>query len=253
MHGETTDIYRPVWAGMLRVGWKTGLVLVLLWTIPRFWLVLDANRSGSYRWIPLIFLSMMALPFVLLNRQGRKQMGLNWPRFRWLAVALLLGMAVCALMYVGAVWIFGLGPNHWLTYVAASYTQLPDPMNDGQRQMFFWIYCGIGAFFSPIGEEFFYRGLIHEHFKQDMGETRARLVDSLAFSVVHLAHFGVVFTAAGWQFLLLPSLFWTTSLFCLCLAFSELRQRSGSIAGAVVAHAGFNIGMNYFIFYHVLI
>jgi hypothetical protein len=42
------------------------------------------------------------------------------------------------------------------------------------------------------------------------------------------------------------------SLFGTCLLFSVARAQSGSILGAMVAHALFNLTMNYFIFYHIL-
>ena len=106
--------------------------------------------------------------------------------------------------------------------------------------------------FSPIGEEVFYRGLVHECFARSVGNRRAALVDSAAFAMVHVAHFGLVYSGQGWRFLPGPTLLWVTGLFITCLFFSVARAKSGSLVGAIVAHALFNLSMNYFIFYRIL-
>jgi len=38
----------------------------------------------------------------------------------------------------------------------------------------------------------------------------------------------------------------------ICQLFTYARIKSGSILGAIIAHAGFNLAMIYFIFYHIL-
>jgi len=41
--------------------------------------------------------------------------------------------------------------------------------------------------FSPIGEEFLYRGIVHGSFVSRFGEWRASVFDSLAFALTHVA------------------------------------------------------------------
>jgi membrane protease YdiL (CAAX protease family) len=103
--------------------------------------------------------------------------------------------------------------------------------------------------FSPIGEELFYRGVVHQAFKEGLGESWASVIDSAAFALTHLAHYGIVYIAGGWKFLPLPSLFWVSIMFLTCLVLNRVRRESGSIVGAILTHAGFNFAMGFLIFY----
>ena len=60
--------------------------------------------------------------------------------------------------------------------------------------------------FSPIGEEIFYRGIIHECFATKWNNRISSIIDSAAFSITHLAHFGIIYSLGQWKFLLIPSL-----------------------------------------------
>ena len=245
--------YRPFWQRLLSPNWQSGLLLVLLWSTPRFGLVLWANQTGSYQYVSLIFLSMWIAPFILLSRGGREAIGIQRPKnYGWLFAGLVAGVVSCALMFGLSQQAYGLTESNWLYYISGTYSNLPAEMDANTRLTFFLIFAGIGMTFSPIGEELFYRGLVHENFRFSFGQRTASLLDSLAFSLVHLAHFGLVYRAGSWKFLFTPALLWVAALFALCLLFSWFRQRSGSILGAILAHAGFNVGMNYFIFYHIL-
>ena len=245
--------YRSFCQPVLYPGWRSGLFLVLLWSIPRFWLVLWANRTGSYQYVSLIFLSMWAAPFILLSREGRRAIGMQPSRhYRRLIIATAAGMIYCALLFGLAYLAYGFTESNWLYYISGTYSNLPAEMDANIRLTFFLIFAGIGMTFSPIGEELFYRGLVHENFRFSFGQRAASLLDSLAFSLVHLAHFGLIYTGGSWKFLIVPALYWVAGLFALCLLFSWLRRYTGSILGAILAHAGFNVGMNYFIFYFIL-
>jgi len=103
--------------------------------------------------------------------------------------------------------------------------------------------------FSPIGEELFYRAVIHQAFKGELGDRKAAVIDSAAFALTHLAHFGIVYAAGAWKFMPLPALLWVSAMFFTCLVFNRVRQESGSILGAILTHAGFNFGMGFLIFY----
>lgn len=49
--------------------------------------------------------------------------------------------------------------------------------------------------FSPVGEEVFYRGIVHACLVPRVGATWASLLDSAAFALVHLAHFRLVWVS----------------------------------------------------------
>ena len=106
--------------------------------------------------------------------------------------------------------------------------------------------------FSPIGEEFLYRGVIHQAFVPKFGEVKASTIDSLAFAFTHLAHFGIVYLATGWEFLFAPAVIWVAMMYFASRLFFWCKRKSGSIWGAVAAHAGFNLGMTYCIIYLIL-
>ena len=103
--------------------------------------------------------------------------------------------------------------------------------------------------FSPIGEELFYRGLVHGSLHEKFGSFKASMIDALAFSVTHLAHFGIVYLQSEWHFLLVPSIIWMVLIFLSGLLFTFWRNYCDSLLAAIVCHAGFNIGMVYYIMY----
>ena len=103
--------------------------------------------------------------------------------------------------------------------------------------------------FSPIGEELFFRGIVHSSFAKSIGEERASIVDSSAFAITHISHFGLIFINHQWSFLLTPALIWLSSMFLVSLLFFICKRYSGSILGAMICHAAFNLGMIYCIFY----
>ena len=241
------------WALTIKSDLAKALVLLSLLSVPRFILVLQANMSGQYQWVSVIFIIMMLLPWLLLNRKGRREIGIQKPRNIFgLLVSAVLGLICAVVIYYVMLIIFGDGISHPYRYIARSYSQIPVETLDTDRLMFFLIYSMIGMTFSPLGEELFYRGLVHEYFARRFGHRKASFLDSAAFAVVHLAHFGIIYEQGNWQWLLWPSLAWVLGLFLTCRVFFWARQKSGAIWGAVAAHAAFNLGMNYFIFFHLL-
>jgi hypothetical protein len=236
--------------GRSAFSWRRGCWWLLLISVPRVWLVLRAQVSGQYQWVSLIFVVMLLLPLVCLNRAGRRQIGWQAPRRYWaLPLAFLCGAMGAAGMFVVAETLFAGELGHWFAYVARSYTHVPNPLTPALRWQYVVIYAGISMSFSPLGEEVFYRGWVHEHFASRWGGGWASLIDSVAFGMVHLAHFGIVYVAGQWQFLPLPALLWVLLLVGNCLAFYQMRRLSGSIWGAVLAHMGFNLSMNVGIFF----
>lgn len=229
---------------------STALALLLLFSIVRVVLVLGANVTGSYQFVSLVFVAMAVLPWVLLSRSGRVRIGVQAPRRWWLVLASLLAGALACLLVASvfsALW--GQSISNAFVYVAGSYGALPSPLADSDRLIFFLVFAAIAAIFSPIGEELFYRGVVHEGLATRMGHGRASLVDAAAFALVHLAHFGVVFVAGAWTLLPLPALVWVVAMFVVSLLFRASRVMTGSIVGAIAAHAGFNVAMTAVIFF----
>ncbi len=195
---------------------------------------------------------MWMLPFVLLNRNGRKAIGIRMPSsIRWVVYGFLMGIAGSVIMYLIGELFYGDTLHNWFVYIAGTY-DAPGINLEENRLAIFLIFATVSMTFSPIGEEFLYRGLIHASFVPRFGENKASLLDSLAFAITHLAHFGIVYVATGWDFYPMPALIWVTMMFLASRLFFIVKQRSGSIWGAILTHAGFNLGMTYIIIYCIL-
>lgn len=243
---------RKFWLRFFKYNWKFGLFLILLFGIPRFILVLHANVSGGYGTAFIIFFLMWFSPFIFLTKFGRKEIGLKKPNsYIPLFYSFLLGALSCAVIFGLFVIFFDKSISNALVYISkAGMSSMV--LSDSDRFTFFIISAIPSMLFSPIGEEFLFRGVIHGSFVSQYGENKASLFDSLAFALIHLAHFGIVYNAGSWNFLFLPALLWVLSMFALSRVFFKCKQMSDSIFGAVFSHAGFNLTMMYFIFYHIL-
>ncbi|TFG75486.1 MAG: CPBP family intramembrane metalloprotease [Flavobacteriales bacterium] len=233
---------------------RLGSWLIVLFGIPRFLLVLDANRTGNYNFISAIFVLMWITPYILLAKNGRKTIGIQRPKnLRWLFYAFLLGAVACSFVYVLGSTLFQDGLNNWFVYISRAFASVPlTELKGPDHLQYFLMFAFIGMTFSPIGEELLYRGIIHQSFVAKYGDRGASIIDSTAFALVHLAHFGFVFDQGVWKLLWIPALLWMTLMFLSSRLFFFCKTRSGSIHGAIMGHAGFNFAMTYFIFYHIV-
>lgn len=237
-------LYHRLWDRLFRRKWVLGLFLIFLFGIPRFIIVLDSYVSGQTQWLSIIFTLMFFTPLLFLKKAGRREMGIRKSSLKiWLLWGFLLGCGMCLLFFACTRLLFGLEISNPFVYIASGTTT-----SDGSA-VYFAIYMVIIMTFSPIGEELFYRGLIHQAFKEKLGDKNAAVIDSLAFALTHLAHFGIVYASGAWKFLPLPALLWIVSMFFTCLVFNHVRKESGSILGAILTHAGFNFAMGFLIFY----
>lgn len=244
---------KPYWGKLFKLNTRLGIALVLLLGIPRVLIVLNANVTGNYQPVSLIFLCMWLAPFVLLTRHGRNAIGIKRPaHYAWLLYAFFIGAFVCLVMYAVAQLCFAYTISNWFVYIAKSYTLSGIKLDGNNRQVYFIIYAITSVTFSPVGEELFYRGIVHQCFVADRSDNKASVWDSFAFALTHLAHFGIVYMAGGWTILVVPGILWVLGMFLSSRVFYWCKVKSGSIFGAMASHAGFNLMMIYLIFYHIL-
>ncbi len=238
---------------LFKFNWQFGLALILLFGIPRFFIVLQANATGNYNFTSLIFLIMWITPFVLLTKQGRRTMGMKKPKnYIWLIYSFFFGIIICTLVYLIGSWLYQSSIDNWFVYISNSYSSIPtDALEGSNRNSYFIIFAVIGMTFSPIGEELLYRGLIHQSLVSRFGNNKASIIDSLAFAITHLAHFGIIYSNNTWKFILIPALLWVIIIYFTGRLFHFCKAKTNSIYGAVICHAGFNLTMIYFIFYHI--
>ena len=238
-----------IWNKFLKFDWKFGLILLLILCTVRFVIVLNANVTSSYSYVSLIMILYALIPFIFLSKKGLKQVGIVKPKnYIWLFYSLLIGIAIASLLYVLGYLLYSTNTENWYVYIGNSY-HIPEGIAGKDKFIFFLIMAITGMIFSPIGEELFFRGIVHESFSKSLGDKKASIIDSAAFALVHLSHFGIVYVSGAWKFLFIPSLLWVTGMFVLCLYFSYCRKKSGSILGSIVSHAGFNLAMIFWIFY----
>jgi membrane protease YdiL (CAAX protease family) len=244
-----TNELRPFWQRYFAFNWKFGLFLILLVCIPRFILVLHANATANYRYIGLImFLSALA-PYLFLNSDGRRKIGITKPKkYGWLGYGFIAGLIFSVLLYLLGERFFGKSLENWYIYIGRSYN-IPPGIGGKNKEILFAVMAVTGMTFSPIGEELFFRGIVHSSFAASFGEGRASLIDSSAFAVTHISHFGLVFINHKWQFLTIPTIIWVISMFLVSILFFYFKRKSGSLLGAILCHAAFNFGMIYCIFY----
>ncbi|NDV79998.1 CPBP family intramembrane glutamic endopeptidase [Dysgonomonas sp. 511] len=248
---QKSRLLRPIWR-FLSYNWIFGVFLILLFGIPRFILVLQANSSGGgYGMVSLVFVAMWFTPFILLSKTGRQYIGIRKPtNYKWLLYSFIAGALFCTITFALTWLIYGDTIDNSFVYIAKSYT-VPHEELEANRFAFFLTFAISGMIFSPIGEELFFRGIVHGCFAEKLGERKASVVDSLAFALTHLAHFGIVFYAGKWELLILPATLWVVSMFVLSQIFFYCKQKSGSVLGAITSHAGYNFAMIYLIFYYI--
>jgi uncharacterized protein len=240
---------RPFWNKVFRFNWKFGLFLIFIVCIPRFILVLKANTSGNYGSIGLVMIISAMAPFVFLSKYGRNQIGIKRPeKYNLLLLAFICGLIASILLFLLGQGLYGSSYENWYEYIGKSY-KIPTNINQNDKKILFAIMAVTGMTFSPIGEELFFRGVVHSSFAKSIGEQKASIVDSSAFALTHISHFGLVFINDKWNFFTLPAILWLTSMFLVSLLFFIFRKYSGSILGAIICHSAFNLSMIYCIFY----
>lgn len=240
---------KPFWSKLFNFNWKFGLFLIFIVCIPRFVLVLEANSTGNYAYIGLVMAISAIAPFIFLSKYGRKEIGIKKPQnLKWLLVAFACGIiASVSLYFIGEI-LYNNSYQNWYRYVAKSY-KIPETITQTERNVMFGIMAITGMTFSPIGEELFFRGIVHSSFAKSIGEKKASLVDASAFALTHISHFGLVFINSKWDFFAIPTIIWVASMFFVSLLFFAFRKKSDSILGAILCHSAFNLGMIFCIFY----
>ncbi|MDR2511254.1 MAG: CPBP family intramembrane metalloprotease [Bacteroidales bacterium] len=240
---------KPFWRKFFSFDWKFGLFLVLTICIPRFILVLHANETANYSYIGLIMTISAISPFIFLSKYGRKEIGLTKSKkYSWLFWSFLFGLIFSVLLYFVGNLIYNNSIENWYVYIGKSYN-ISVGINSNDKLIMFITMAITGMVFSPIGEELFFRGIVHSSFAKSFGNLKASILDSSAFALIHISHFGLVFINNEWNFFTIPTFIWVLSMFLVSVLFYICRKKSDSILGAIICHSAFNLGMIWCIFY----
>lgn len=139
-------------------------------------------------------------------------------------VAFILGLILSAMLYVAGVLLYGNSVENWYIYIGKSYN-IPHGIRGNDKLVMFIIMAVTGMVFSPVGEELFFRGIVHSSFAKSLGNFKASLIDSSSFALTHLSHFGLIFVNGKWNFLALPALIWVSGMFAISIVFNLCRKK----------------------------
>ncbi|MFT2007488.1 lysostaphin resistance A-like protein [Pontibacter sp. 13R65] len=207
--------------------------------------------TGNYGNISAVMAISALIPFIFLSKEGRKQIGVTKPKnYAWILYSFLAGITISTIIFVLGYLLYTNTLNNWYVYIGRSYNIATD-LTAQDKLIYFIVFAVTGMCVSPIGEELFFRGIVHSSFSTSLGEKKATIIDSLSFALTHLAHFGIVYISGSWKFLFIPSILWVLGMFITSLVFIQCKKETGSIIGAIAGHAGFNLSMIYFIFYQL--
>ena len=204
-----------------------------------------------YRFVlPVGFIIMMLMPFIFLNKEGRRRVGLvKSNTAKYYLIAILTGVVLALVCYGLGLLFFGVSGDNWFISIKNSYLRTFDTTGMPIEKLFI-IFTIPALIFSPIGEEIFFRGFLQEALATKFSSRRSMLIDSIFFALIHLFHHGIVKDQAGQlEFYLLSGFIWVLLMFITAMSFAVLKKHSASIYPAVAAHAVFNLVMNGCIFY----
>ncbi len=220
------------------------ILIVVLYVILAIIRGFGVFGSENIRILIMIgFILMWFLPFIFYTKSGWKRIGLTKLKNPlWLLWGFLIGGAA-ALGVFGIGMLFTLnGKEHWFVSI------INQAMSPEMRELLpfasvFFITTVPSMIFSPIGEELFFRGMIHETTKEKTNEFHAKVTNSLAFATVHIMHYGFIIEGATIEYLFGSGSVWFLLMFGLSMLFSLCRQKSGNIFSAIIAHSSFNLIM----------
>lgn len=189
------------------------------------------------------FILMWFLPFSFFSKYGRKRIGIKKiDKSMWLLWGFLIGViAALAVLGIGVLFVTS-NVEHWYVSII-NQVMSPEIREILPFVSVFFMTTIPSIILSPIGEELFFRGMIHEAVREKTNEKVATIVNSFAFAVVHIFHFGFVVEGTTLQYLVGPGIVWFLLMFILSILFTVCRKKSGSLLPAILAHSSFNLIM----------
>lgn len=223
--------------------WPLVVTIGIVAAIPRFYWML----SGQYNTVIVIFILFGLLPFAMITREGRTELGFRRLSIKWGLSAFLIGVITSAAVYLAGYALFRNSELNWYVVIMQTFNKGNLIEQVRPSPLMFIAFSLPVMIFSPVGEEFFFRGMLHEALAKKFGAV-GLVADPVFFALTHLAHYGIA--SKSGTFVLLPSgILWMALMAISAMIFYIVKNRSGSIWGAVICHSGFNFAMMGIIFY----
>jgi len=226
--------------------WMVAALVSVIAIVWRGAIMLGPSR-GTGPGLPVYFVVLAATPFVFLSREGRHGIGLHArPGAKWALLAVVVGaLAAVGVGALGSL-LYGGSLDNW--YVTVGETVLSDQrIRTLPTNQLFVALAVPAALFSPVGEELFFRGVLHESVAARAGHGVAAVVSAAIFGLMHAFHHGISATPTGMDVRLVSGGIWVILTLALSLLLISIRLRSKSIWSAVLCHAAFNVAMVVFI------
>ena len=84
-------------------------------------------------------------------------------KFYTLFIAFIIGIAGSLGLYYLGTGLYENSYENWNMYIGKSYN-IPEGITGTDKRTLFLIMAGTGMIFSPVGEELFFRGIVHQSF-----------------------------------------------------------------------------------------
>ena len=213
----TDNLCRP---SIQRVFPRSWLVVACIFSIHA---VIRFGGLWNALYIPLSMVIIWPLPWLLSPPQSRRKMGLKAPKaWKWFLIGPLAAMGTLALCTATAWALFGDGDANWFTrHALVLHEALARAPVGASPATQFVIVTLPAMIFSPLAEEFLYRGFMLSVFSMRWGCRAALAAQATAFAPVHLAHYGLHPVH--------PALIavWLPSMFLAALVFGWIVQETG--------------------------
>lgn len=233
-------LLKPIWMELLGPPWLVSLVVLVLLAAVRFFAILSPFELQELYFLQTV--AMWALPFLLLTREGRRQIGLTDRGMSPASMTLSAGAgATCGLLFFAlGMAIFGNTPDNWCISLR-NYLHFDEMRGLLSPLELFAVYSLPAIFLNPVGEEILFRGLILQAFTERFNSRVALVVNSSLFALVYLSLHGIWHDAAGYHLRVVSAAVATVLMTGVGAVFTLCRTRSGTLWTAMAAHAAFNL------------
>ncbi len=238
---EKNNLLRPIWKKIFKSALILSIILFILLSYPRIYGLLG---PGDVEMLILVnFLLMWILPFIFFSKYGLKKIGIRKPNKKiWLLYSFLLGLLLSFICFLIGILLFDMTIDNW--YINISKQILPEDFSSEYITASIVLIITIpGILFSSVGEELFFRGIIHESIKEKKNKNIAIIGNALAFAGIHIFHHGINRIGSNWYFLFLSGSIFFLLMLGLSWILSILKERSESILPSIICHLSFNLMM----------
>jgi membrane protease YdiL (CAAX protease family) len=247
---DSSSFLRPFWNRLAMPPWLLSLLVLAVLAAARFYSAFGPSQARILFLVHVLV--MWTLPFLFLTRQGRREMGLCRQGISpvVLVICSLAGVVSSLIVFWIGMALYGNSPDNWCVSIRDNL-QLNHMLAVMSPATAFAIIALLTMSFTPVGEEFFFRGLIQQSFTLRWNVVIATLVNGFAYGLMHLLHVhGVWHDAAGFHLRVVSGALMVLVLAGLGAIFTLCRLWTGSLWCAVVAHAACNLAMISAIFLH---